>query len=72
VSRERGPHILPLFDSGEADELLFYMMPCVEGESLRARLDREAQRIHSAASSALVRRALAVAPAEAGSAYRGP
>ena len=37
------PHILPLFDSGEADGLLFYVMPYVEGESLRDRLDREKQ-----------------------------
>jgi Tol biopolymer transport system component len=37
------PHILPLFDSGEADSLLFYVMPYVEGESLRDRLDREKQ-----------------------------
>ncbi|MEX2047998.1 MAG: protein kinase [Gemmatimonadota bacterium] len=37
------PHILPLFDSGEADSLLFYVMPHVEGESLRERLDREQQ-----------------------------
>ena len=37
------PHILPLFDSGEADGLLFYVMPLVEGESLRDRLDRETQ-----------------------------
>ncbi|MGD2124149.1 MAG: serine/threonine-protein kinase, partial [Gemmatimonadota bacterium] len=37
------PHILPLFDSGEADGFLFYVMPYVEGESLRARLDREKQ-----------------------------
>ena len=35
------PHILPLFDSGEADGLLFYVMPYVEGESLRERLARE-------------------------------
>ncbi len=35
------PHILPLFDSGEADGLLFYVMPFVEGESLRQRLARE-------------------------------
>ncbi len=35
------PHILPLHDSGEADGLLFYVMPYVEGESLRDRLDRE-------------------------------
>ncbi len=37
------PHILPLFDSGEADGFLFYVMPHVEGESLRQRLDREHQ-----------------------------
>ena len=37
------PHILPLFDSGEADGLLFYVMPFVEGESLRDRLQREKQ-----------------------------
>src|SRR2546427_4806882 len=37
------PHILPLFDSGEADAFLFYVMPFVEGESLRDRLVREKQ-----------------------------
>jgi serine/threonine-protein kinase len=37
------PHLLPLFDSGEADGLLFYVMPYVDGESLRARLTREKQ-----------------------------
>ncbi len=37
------PHILPLFDSGEADGLLFYVMPFVEGESVRDRLLREKQ-----------------------------
>jgi serine/threonine-protein kinase len=37
------PHILPLFDSGEADGFLFYVMPFVEGESLRSRLTREKQ-----------------------------
>ena len=37
------PHILPLFDSGEADGFVFYVMPYVEGESLRDRLDREKQ-----------------------------
>ncbi len=37
----RHPHILPLFDSGEADGFLFYVMPYVEGESLRDRLDRQ-------------------------------
>ncbi len=37
------PHILPLFDSGAADSFLFYVMPFVEGESLRDRLTREKQ-----------------------------
>jgi serine/threonine-protein kinase len=37
------PHVLPLFDSGEADGFLFYVMPYVEGETLRARLERERQ-----------------------------
>jgi serine/threonine-protein kinase len=37
------PHILPLFDSGEMDSFLFYVMPYVEGETLRDRLDREKQ-----------------------------
>ena len=54
------PHLLPLFDSGEIEGLLFYVMPYVEGESLRARLERERQlsvedavRIASAIGSAL-------------------
>jgi Tol biopolymer transport system component len=37
------PHILPLFDSGAADGSLFYVMPLIEGESLRDRLAREKQ-----------------------------
>src|SRR5690348_4074448 len=37
------PHILPLFDSGGADGLLYYVMPHVEGETLRGRLTRETQ-----------------------------
>jgi eukaryotic-like serine/threonine-protein kinase len=54
------PHILPLFDSGEADGFLFYAMPFVDGESLRDRLLREKQlpvpdavRIATEVSSAL-------------------
>jgi serine/threonine-protein kinase len=54
------PNLLPLFDSGAADGLLFYVMPYVEGESLRARLEREKQlpveesvRIAAAVASAL-------------------
>jgi serine/threonine protein kinase len=35
------PHILPLYDSGSADGLLFYVMPLVQNKSLRDRLDRE-------------------------------
>jgi len=37
------PHILSLFDSGDADGLVFYVMPYVDGESLRGRLKREKQ-----------------------------
>ena len=37
------PHIVPLFDSGEVDGRLFYVMPFLDGESLRQRLDRERQ-----------------------------
>jgi Tol biopolymer transport system component/tRNA A-37 threonylcarbamoyl transferase component Bud32 len=54
------PHILPLFDSGEADGYLFYVMPFIDGESLRDRLNREKQlpvadavRISSEVASAL-------------------
>jgi len=54
------PNLLPLFDSGEASGQLFYVMPFVEGESLRARLEREKQlpiddaiRIAVAAANAL-------------------
>jgi len=35
------PHILPVFDSGERDGLLYYVMPYVRGESLRQRLQRD-------------------------------
>ena len=37
------PHILPLFDSGTADGFLYYVMPFIDGETLRAKLDRETQ-----------------------------
>jgi serine/threonine-protein kinase len=37
------PNLLPLFDSGQADGFLYYVMPYVEGETLRARLARERQ-----------------------------
>ena len=37
------PHILPVYDSGEAGGLLFYVMPNMEGRSVRERLDREKQ-----------------------------
>jgi TolB-like protein/Tfp pilus assembly protein PilF len=41
AARLSHPHILPLFDSGSVDGMLYYVMPYVEGESLRERLDRE-------------------------------
>ncbi|MDO8501619.1 MAG: protein kinase [Gemmatimonadaceae bacterium] len=43
AARLSHPHILPLYDSGQVDGLLFYVMPHIEGESLRDRLDREKQ-----------------------------
>ncbi|HEX6643398.1 MAG TPA: protein kinase [Gemmatimonadales bacterium] len=43
TARLQHPHILPLLDSGEAGGLLYYVMPRVMGETLRARLDRERQ-----------------------------
>jgi eukaryotic-like serine/threonine-protein kinase len=54
------PHILPLFDSGTADGFLYYVMPFIDGETLRSKLDRETQlgidesvRIASAIADAL-------------------
>ena len=38
AARLQHPHILPLHDSGNADDVLFYVMPLVEGQSLRDRL----------------------------------
>src|SRR4030095_5107594 len=43
LSRLSHPHILPLYDYGEADGQLFYVMPYIEGESLAAWLHREQQ-----------------------------
>ena len=43
AARLSHPHIVPLFDSGEADGLLYYVMPLLAGESLRQRLLRERQ-----------------------------
>src|SRR5207247_10850246 len=43
AARLRHPHILPLYDSGSAGRFLYYVMPYVEGESLRDRLEREKQ-----------------------------
>ena len=43
TARLQHPHILPLLDSGEADGLLYYVMPVVTGETLRKRLERERQ-----------------------------
>lgn len=43
TARLQHPHILPLLDSGETNGLLYYVMPLVTGETLRARLERERQ-----------------------------
>jgi len=54
------PHIVPVFDSGGADGLLYYVMPCIEGETLRQRMRRapsvsfaEASRIVADVAAAL-------------------
>ena len=44
TARLQHPHILPLLDSGDADGLLYYVMPLVTGETLRARLERDRRR----------------------------
>src|SRR3989441_10724814 len=41
AARLQHPHIVPLYDSGQAGEFLYYVMPFVDGESLRQRLERE-------------------------------
>jgi serine/threonine-protein kinase len=43
AARLSHPNILPAYDSGIANGLLYYVMPFIQGESLRARLDRESQ-----------------------------
>ncbi len=43
AARLNHPHILALYDSGEADGFLFYVMPHIKGESLRVKLERERQ-----------------------------
>jgi hypothetical protein len=43
AARLTHPHIVPLYDSGEADSFLYYVMPFIEGESLRGLLNRERQ-----------------------------
>ena len=58
AARLSHPHILPLYESGSADGLLFYVMPWVKGESLREKLTRETQlRVDEAV--AIVRQAAA-------------
>ena len=59
AARLQHPHILPVYDSGESDGILYYVMPFVEGESLRDRLGQgpmtapEALRIAKEVASAL-------------------
>jgi serine/threonine-protein kinase len=43
AARLNHPHIVALYDSGETDGLLFYVMPYIKGESLRQKLQREKQ-----------------------------
>ncbi len=51
----RHPHLLPLYDSGAVDDTLFYVMPYIDGESLRQRLTRSG-RLRSTRRSASRRR----------------
>jgi TolB-like protein/Flp pilus assembly protein TadD len=60
AARLQHPHIVPLYDSGQAGDLLYYVMPFIEGESLRQHLERtprmpleEAVRIARAVATAL-------------------
>lgn len=53
AARLTHPHIIPLYDSGEAAGFLFYVMPYIDGESLRTRLTRE-QQFESTAAIAIV------------------
>jgi serine/threonine protein kinase/tetratricopeptide (TPR) repeat protein len=60
AARLQHPHIVPLYDSGQAGDLLYYVMPFIEGESLRQHLERtpqltleDAVRITRAVASAL-------------------
>ena len=43
AARLRHPHIVPVYDSGDVGGALFFVMPLVEGESLRGRIDRDKQ-----------------------------
>jgi eukaryotic-like serine/threonine-protein kinase len=63
TARLQHPHILPLLDSGEADGLLYYVMPYVTGETLRARIERERQL--PVADAVLIAREVADALSEA-------
>jgi serine/threonine protein kinase len=72
------PNILPLYDSGEAGGILYYVMPYVEGESLRDRLNREgpmplaeALAIATETADALMRSGTYVSPAVIASVYVG-
>jgi hypothetical protein len=68
------PHILPLFDSGEADGFLFYVLPFIDGETLRAKLDRERPQAGMATMTSFLdelkrRRVVRVAGVYAGSVF---
>jgi len=60
AGRLQHPHIVPMYDSGRAGDLLYYVMPFVEGESLRQRLQRQHRLpIEDAVQIALLREQLA-------------
>ena len=43
AARLNHPHVLPLYDSGEADGTLYFVMPLMQGQTLRDRLDADGQ-----------------------------
>ncbi len=61
------PHILPLFDSGEADGFLYYAMPYIEGETLRDRLVRDSVTALGVCVTCADRTACGFAPPKGGS-----
>ena len=71
VAALRHPHIMPIYDLGEAEGIAYIVMPYVRGESLKARLDRDGRLPVEQARAILLQAADALASAhEAGVVHR--